>query len=251
MIESDPPMHWKDLEKSVARILSECGFHVETGKSVKLARGSKRFDVYAQDGSSSPPTILVVECKHWGRPVPQGEVHEFRTTLTDAGANVGFLVSSEGFQAGARDAALYSNVELTDWNEFQSTFAERWYQNFMLEVVREEARSLIDCAGGSFGFMVEVFPLPKDQQSRVMDLTRKHANIARFTSSLLWFDGAIAHEEPRMLRLPLRSSYEAHLKKWSPLPDDVLDAPALRPLLAALVNHFREATSDFDAAMWR
>jgi len=251
LVESGLPAHWKDLEESVARILRECGFHVEVGKSVKSARGSVEFDVYAQDGSISPPTTLIVECKHWGRAVPQGEVHKFRATLTDVGANVGFLVSSAGFQSGAHGAALYSNVRLMDWEEFQSTFAERWYQHFMLDVIREEARRVIECAGGaSFGFMMEVFPLPQDRQVRAMDLASKHANIARFASSLLWFDGAIAHEEPRMLRLPLRSSYETHLKKWSPLPDDVLDAPALRSLLAALVNHFRKAASDFDTVIW-
>jgi restriction system protein len=250
MIESGLPTHWKDLEESVARILRECGFHVEVGKSVKSARGSVEFDVYARDGPNSPPVTLIVECKHWGRAVPQGEVHKFRTTMADVGANIGFLVSSTGFQSGARDAALYSNIRLVDWEEFQSAFVERWYQHFMLEVIREEARRVIEYAGGSsFGFMMEVFPLPQDQQVRVMDLASKHANIARLAASLLRFEGSIVHGDPRVLQLPLRSSYEIHLKKWSPLPDEVLDAPVLRSLLMALVSQFRKATSDFDTAM--
>jgi len=61
---------------------------------------------------------MLVECKYWKRPIPQTVVHAFRTVVADSGANVGLIVSLNGFQAGADSAALLSNVHLIDWYIF-------------------------------------------------------------------------------------------------------------------------------------
>lgn len=246
LIDSDLPTRWDDLEDRVGRILDECGFQVEVGTLVKSARGSVEFDVYAQDHSAGIPITLAVECKLWRRPVHQGEVLKFRTALADVGANLGFVVSSKGFQSGAHEAAAYTNVKLVTWEDFQRTFAERWCQNFMLDVIRKESQPLVDRTQG-IGPLVELFHSPKETHAPVMAATEKHRTIGQFTRAVLWFDGAIASGEPT-LRPPLRSFLEGQFDRWSSLPEDVLDAPALRPLLGALVHHFRQAALDFDIA---
>lgn len=203
MIEAGPPVHWKDLEGGVARILHECGFQVEVNRAVKLVRGSVNLDVYARDDSTSPPTTLAIECKHWSRPASKNSVHSFRAVVSDAGMNLGFLVSSAGFQGGAHDAALYSNVLLTDWEEFQSTFAKRWYEKFMLAKVREGAEPLTGYVGPppSFGFLSEIFPLSRSGQRRALALADEYANLGWLANSLLRFDGTVASGEHCMLQL--------------------------------------------------
>lgn len=117
-IEAAPPATWQELEPAVARILQECGYDVEVGRNVPLARGDVNVDVWADDGAS-PPNVLIVECKQWARPVTKNVVHAFRAVTGDSGANTGLLVSSAGFQDGAVQAAAYSNVRLLTWAQFQ------------------------------------------------------------------------------------------------------------------------------------
>lgn len=246
LIDSRAPANWRELEERVGQVLDECGFEVEVGATTKSARGSVEFDVCARDSAAALSTLVVVECKMWERAVSQGEVHRFRTTVADVGASVGFLVSAGGFQSGAHEAAAFTNVRLVTWEEFQSTFAERWYQNYMLSVIRAESRRLIDCSATHGFFLFELFGQPQQVHQKAMELSAKYDTLADIAWTLLWFKGAIAHGAPPIPQLPLRSSALEHHRRWSSLPHDILDASALRPLLTALVNHFRHAISDFD-----
>lgn len=49
---SDPPENWKEMEKSVAQILSASGMDAEIQKTINLARGAVTVDVYAQPKKS-------------------------------------------------------------------------------------------------------------------------------------------------------------------------------------------------------
>jgi restriction system protein len=140
-IYPDSPDNWQDLEARVAQVLQESGYEVELGKSVTLARGSVRVDAWADD-HSSPPNVIVVECKHWSTRATKSVVHAFRAVVDDSGANTGLIVSSAGFQSGAVDAAAYSNVRLLDWMQFQAMFTLRWFANYMRPRIAEETDAL-------------------------------------------------------------------------------------------------------------
>jgi len=53
-------------------------------------------------------------------------VHSFRTVVTELGAHRGFLISRAGFQAGAREAARFTNIDLMSWSEFEDLIFDRW-----------------------------------------------------------------------------------------------------------------------------
>lgn len=110
---------------------------------MQLARGKVNIDVWADD-HSSPPNVIAIECKHWATPATKNVVHAFRTVVGDSGANTGLIVSSRGFQDGAVEAAAHSNVRLTDWDDFQGIFVERWYRRYMAARLREEADPLVE-----------------------------------------------------------------------------------------------------------
>lgn len=181
-IESGIPAQWRDLEKSAGRIPSECGFEVEVDATLNSARGLVEFDVCARDTSAAPSTLIVVECKLWRRAVPQGEIHRFRTTLADVGASIGLAVSSGGFQAGAQRAATHTNVRLATWQEFQSIFIERWYQNHMLNVIQMESRRLVDYTVNRGTFFMELFWHSHDLHDKALELSDKYNSLAWPTS---------------------------------------------------------------------
>ena len=125
MIEADDPSDWRDLQRRVCRILTECGMDAEIEREVTTARGQVNVDVVAVDPDPTLPAKYLCECKHWQTAVPKTIVHGSRTVVTDSGANLRIVILLVGFQRGAYDAAEYSNVKLLTWEGFQQLFARR------------------------------------------------------------------------------------------------------------------------------
>jgi hypothetical protein len=55
----------------------------------------------------------VVECKHWRTRVSKLHVLALREIVSDVGVDRGILLSEEGFQSGAIEAAALTNVQVT------------------------------------------------------------------------------------------------------------------------------------------
>src|SRR5258705_8303667 len=131
MITTRVPSTWQALEHDVARILLECGFTVDVEKLIHTVRGDVTVDVYGEESIDGRRYTVLCECKHWKTHVPQTVIHGFRTVVADAGANLGYIVSSSGFQSGAFSAAELSNVRLVTWEEFQKEFTASWVQHYL------------------------------------------------------------------------------------------------------------------------
>jgi restriction system protein len=252
LIEANPPGRWQDLEAQVAQILKECGYDVEVQKNVQLARGDVNIDVWADD-HSSPQNIIAVECKHWATPATKNVVHGFRTVVGDSGANTGLIVSSAGFQQGAVEAAAYSNVRLLNWSEFQAMFAARWFREYMSPTLTDQADALDEYTDPVDTRIVrKADALPADRRERLKVLRERYIPLA---ATIFMFSPVfIRHRNKDALpNLPMRSSTVWPYGVWpngyfrdSHVPDDVLDAPALRPLMDALMGHVRCAAAEFD-----
>jgi len=242
-IEADAPATWQELEVRVATLLEECGYDVEVHKAVQLARGEANVDVWADD-HSVPPNIVVVECKHWASPATRGTVHAFRSVVGDSGANTGILVSTAGFQKGAIEAAAYSNVRLATWAELQALYAERWYRRHMAPRLRAEADALIEYTEPINTRIARKEGALDDRgRERVGVLRERHWHLAMGFAPM--FVQLPSRSEDLMLpRLPFRDTPVGELAAG--VSDAILDATALRPLLEALVQAFREATAEFD-----
>jgi restriction system protein len=249
-IEVDPPESWQDLEARVAQILSECGYDVEVQKKVRLARGEVNIDVYAVD-HTSPPNIFAFECKLWTRPATRSVVHAFRTVVGDSGANTGFIISTAGFQQGAVDAAAYSNVRLLDWAQFQEMFVERWFEYFVDRVEREAKELHPYTEPYNPRIFGKADALPPERSAQFWALRDKYAALGMV--DMIWGGPPLMRHllpsgEDVVPNLPLRKHVEeSDSREWiAGLPDDVLDATALRPLLNALLRHYQAAFAEFD-----
>lgn len=129
MIFDNEPNNWKDLQNFVGQMFNECGFETEISKVVELVRGKKEIDVYTQDNSSEYKPIILVECKFWAKPISQETIHSFRTVVTDFGANLGFIVSKNGFQSGSYEAVKNTNIRLVSLKELEKEYYVKWKQN--------------------------------------------------------------------------------------------------------------------------
>lgn len=134
MIYSQEPTDWRDLQDKVASILQVCGCESEVERTIETVRGEVDVDVHAIDASISPNLTYICECKYWSKAVPKSVVHSFRTVVTDYGAHIGFLISRNGFQSGAYEAAKNSNIRLVNWFEFQDVFVSRWKEGRYAQV---------------------------------------------------------------------------------------------------------------------
>jgi hypothetical protein len=120
------PSSWRALQSHVAQVFSECGCEASCGVTVNLPRGRVELDVVVRDPFATPHSNYICECKNWARPVSRSTVHGFRTVVTELGANRGLLISRNGFQAGAREAAQFTNIDLLSWSEFEDLMFNRW-----------------------------------------------------------------------------------------------------------------------------
>lgn len=126
MIFDIEPKNWKELQKFVGQMFQECGFETEVSKVVQLVRGKKEIDVYTQDTKSEYKPVILIECKFWSKPVSQETIHSFRTVVNDFGANVGFIVSKNGFQSGSYEAVKNTNIRLLTLKELEMKYYSKW-----------------------------------------------------------------------------------------------------------------------------
>jgi hypothetical protein len=240
------PATWEDLQDAAGKILSECGYHAETDKTIETARGPVNVDVYASDISRRPQITFLVECKHWASAVPKSIVHAFRTVVSDFGANVGYIVSSLGFQSGAYIAARNSPIRLVTWEEFQADFVDQWIEKYLVPRVAEAADPLIEYTEPiNTRIFRKADNLPEERQSEFKALRNKYLGLGALALPL---SIRIRFFDRSQLELPLRTRVERLNQNnediW--MPDDLLDTCTLRAFLDALCRNASLAISEFD-----
>lgn len=172
------PSDWKDLELKVSKIFADIGFSVEVEKDISLVRGKVNVDVIAIKKHLTTKEVHIAECKWWSEPIPKQVVHSFRTILSDSGANAGYIISKEGFQKGAHEAAENSNLNLLSFQEFQTEFRTRWLDGVVdeLEALGYPLRKFADPMESFFDNYVD--KLSDDKKKEFSRLVNKYYNIA-------------------------------------------------------------------------
>ncbi len=243
MITIRTPTDWRDLQEQTARILGECGFDVEVEKVVDLVRGKVEVDVFAEEDVDGRRSRILCECKHWQARVPQEVIHAFRTVVADSGANVGYLISSAGFQAGAFSAAELTNLRLVTWEEFQAEFEKTWIQKFLVREVVARIDPL-------FTYTEPLLPrgfeaLDGEAQAQYLALKERYDD---FGFLMMLFTPWHLEWSP-VPELPLRVRASAALQESEVIPADVLDALAYRELLDVALPYGEKAVAEFRHVM--
>ncbi|MHC1701121.1 MAG: restriction endonuclease [Humidesulfovibrio sp.] len=143
MIDDAPLKTWQELQSRVAQIFTEIGLNVEIGKQLTTARGTIEIDVYAVDSNSVDKIKYVVECKNWKKAISQTVVHAFTTVMHETGGNIGFLVSTAGFQPGALRYTKNTNIVCLSYNEFQERYINVWLAKYFAPKVGKAFDSFV------------------------------------------------------------------------------------------------------------
>jgi len=242
MINTSPPDDWRDLQRKVARILSDCGFEVEVEKVVKLVRGKAEIDVYAEEVVDGRKYSLVCECKYWKNSIPQSIVQGFRTILSDLGANVGYIITTSAYQSGSVNAAHLTNVELLTWDQFQSAFFETWFENHLIPTVTEDLDPLMTYSEPFFPKWFDQMS-PSDKKHYV-ELKEEYDAFGIVMMSLFTpYKKMLGDKE--IPELPLRSRLKFTDSGSPPIPDRILDATGYREFLNMSLKYGQEAIRRF------
>lgn len=239
MLTNCVPDTWQNLQEEVARVLAECGFVVQIERSVSLARGQADIDVYAEEVVNGRRYVILCECKFWKAAIPQTVIHSFRTVTADAGANVGYVISANGFQAGALTAVEQTNIRLVTWDEFLGEFEPTWISAFFVPTITDELDPLMT-------YVEPLLPawwnkLTPDDQAAYMGAHERYSPLGLLAMSMSRWARILDDRELPVL--PLRRTREGG--GIDRLPDDVLDASGYRELLGAMLQHGRIAIAEF------
>jgi restriction system protein len=242
MITRSSPDSWQALQTEVGRILSECGFAVEVERKFDSARGAVELDVYAAETIRGRRYAIVCECKYWKSRIPQAVIHGFRTVVQEVGANVGYIVSLEGFQSGAIAASELTNIELVTWEQFLDLFEESWFEEFFTKQIDEKLDGLMTYAEPFLPAWFE--KMSEEDKSMYFSLKEKHDLFGVVMQSLGPYS-RILRKEP-IPTLPLRARLKPDLILKT-IPDHILDETAFRELLEASITHGEAALAEFRA----
>ena len=214
---------------------------VSVEKPLATARGTVEVDVYAEEHVKGRRYVLLVECKHWKAAVPQTVIHSFRTVVAETGANVGYVVSSGGFQSGAFSAAELTNLRLVTWEQFQADFEEAWLEHYLLPMIDERLATLIRYTEP---LMPTSFTQVDDAGvERLKALLARHDQFGWFVTRFTPIGADIHREVPE---LPVRDRF-AQLS--ASVPAAVLDATGYREFAEAAIQHGEHAIEEFQDAL--
>jgi len=124
---SPPPDKWQDLESHVQgvyqKLLDIQGNKTMVARDVQISGregSSYQIDVYYEFEMAGIRHRVAVECKNRSRPLERDSVLAFHAKIHECSLSHGVIVSSGGFQKGAREFAEKNNVTLMDYSELPS-----------------------------------------------------------------------------------------------------------------------------------
>lgn len=127
------PDTWRDLQNLTAKYLEDAGYEAITPYEIETVRGKVEVDVFVKAPYELVKTIIC-ECKFWNTPVTKEKIHAFRTVIHDSGAGLGIIVSKNGYQSGAIEAAKYSNIKLDTWDSFLDRIFDKWISSTLRKI---------------------------------------------------------------------------------------------------------------------
>jgi hypothetical protein len=164
--------------------------------------------------------------------------------VADAGANVGYIIASAGFQSGAYEAAELTNIRLLTWPEFQSEFEALWLENYLSPFVTEHFDTI----------MTYTEPLLPEAFCKLTDLRRTEFLLLReryesFGAMLMMFTTYVRVVGQDIPSLPLRRRLTPEAQSTELMPAAILDSTAYCEFLAAAESYGREAMNAFSKVL--
>jgi hypothetical protein len=169
------PQTWQELQNLTAEYLTVAGYKATTPYELNTARGKVEVDVYVEAPNELVKHIIC-ECKYWGTPVTKEKIHAFRTVVHDCGAELGIIISKNGYQFGAIEAAAFSNVRLETWESFLNIIMDKWIDNRLWAIKVMAARVMSFSDGYTYRseeLTAEEYPLYQHECNSALTTTKQ------------------------------------------------------------------------------
>jgi hypothetical protein len=241
MISRHSPDSWQDLQRATATLLAECGMRSELEKTVRTVRGDVELDVFAEERIHGRAFTVACECKHWKARVPKAVIHSFRTVVSDLGVNVGYIISTGGFQSGAEDAAELTNLQLLNWQEFQKLHEELWYDRYFAPTIVEKLDPLLTYTEPFLPIWFH--DLSEANQQGYMALKDKYDLFGISLMKYTTYHRILNREA--LPQLPLRARFAGQEEALKVIPPEILDETAYREFLELCVIYGQQAINEF------
>lgn len=133
---------WYEFQELIAEHFRSLGAMAKTNVSLDGVRTQHDIDVLVVTKFLGADIKWVVEAKYWKSNVPKEKVLALRTVVDEVGADKGFLISAKGFQSGAMEAALKTNIQLVTFEELKER-TKNIIQSEMLQAYQARADLLM------------------------------------------------------------------------------------------------------------
>lgn len=201
-----PVTDWKDLQNKICLLFNQIGLNAETEKIIETPRGEVEVDVFAIDPKSVDKISYLVECKNWNTPVNQSVIHSFTTIMNETGCNIGYIISKNGFQAGAKKYVRNTNIKLFTFEDIQSHYWYLWIRNYFVPQIK----IMIE----RYSFYCEPFNSSRDRVVNQLDPLKKELYIRLYKKYAPFFStlDIVSSSIHDMMKLDMNSDHT--LIKW-------------------------------------
>lgn len=132
---------WYIFQEEIATYFRSLGTYAETNKTVQGVRTKHDIDIYIKTKFLNVDLLWIVEAKKWQSKVSKEKVFALRSIVDDIGADKGLIISELGFQKGAYEAAMNTNILLYKIDEFKKE-TQHLVQTEILKMYSDRARLL-------------------------------------------------------------------------------------------------------------
>jgi restriction system protein len=112
---------WQGYQEEVAEFFRSLGTEATTNYTVKGVRTTHDVDVFVQSHHAGFDVSWIIECKYRNTKVTKLHVLALREIVGDTGADRGIILAESGFQSGATEAAMLTNVHVKSLAELRGT----------------------------------------------------------------------------------------------------------------------------------
>ena len=107
---------WKEYEDLVFETLAKANPDLEFERDVRIAghRSSqnRQIDILARGTVAGHGVLVLIDCKHHSDPLDVNDIGQFAAVLDDVSADIGILVTENGYTLAAENLARRSHVKL-------------------------------------------------------------------------------------------------------------------------------------------
>lgn len=184
MIDDPYPESWQDLQTGVRRLFRNVGLSADVEVDLLTPRGSVNVDVFAVDHRSLDKIKYIVECKNWNAAVPQSVVHSFTTVMHETGANIGFIVSKNGLQSGAKQYTRNTNIVGLTYLELQQRYFEAWWIRYFCPRIGDAADRVLQYTEEFNGHRDKAYDNLSQEKKKIFDQLRSQYTVHSWMFSM-------------------------------------------------------------------